>query len=855
MPSLSKILLFTLSFVLAFVLGLALAGYILEDKLTESALRYLNKQINAELKVENVKVSLLRGFPNASVILKSFKIGDSNAPNPSDQEPGLLSLEEVVIKTSLFGALRNEFNVQQIVLKNGWINLYYDPRGKGNFEIFNTDKDTNTEWFLNIDEFSLKNVSLSYIDLNTGWILKGQLEDVNISGNLSDKEVDLVIKAITTIGVLRQGSFYYIRNEKVGFSTAFKLSKNEIDIKPSKGYLAKSNLNFSGFIGRTQGSPVYLEVSGQDFGVDPLVSFLTQHSLSLPHNSKTRGSIAFTLKLEGYNKSENPFSVNLDFLTKSLQLEIPNRPLLNLNALTGSFNNGKLGKPESSEITISQFQLQTGGSFIDGSLQIKNLLSPLYHINANPRLSIKDILNWGVEIPITDGYLQGDFEALGMLDGLNDLSLISFENSKFYSSIDLSGITFNQAGSIPDIRGVSGNIRINNKDISNAKFSGLIHGSRFEVDLKISNATALLFHNQKATVNTSLVIDSLNTGWLTFTDTTTSSQEKSSSSWNYINSISGDIFIDKLVHNQFVAAPLSANFYIKDENFLFNSFLTRTCDGVLTGRLSVSKGDANNFNLFSDIDADGINIQEMLRSFDNFNQEVLTDQNLSGTLDGAIMFTVPLENGKANANKLDATATLKISNGRLVNLRQLESLSRFIELEELKDIRFSTLENTLRVSDSIIVIPDMDVNSSAINLRVSGTHSLRGEYQYRIQLNLSDVLFNKATRRKAENQEFGVVEDDGSGKTKIFLKLEGDSNDFKVSYDGAGARESFRESLRREKLNIKTILRDEFSFFNRIKRQSDSLKINADSLGVVVKTVKKPAKGKDNPPKFIIEWD
>lgn len=839
-----KIFLVIVSFLLAFILSLAVAGYFLKDKLTDATLNYLNKQIKAELKVRSVDVSMLKGFPFVSVDLKEVEIFEGSLDTPPEFEPGLLSIEEVSIRMGLWGILKSEYTFEKVILRNGWLNLYFDTRGKGNFEIFEKGQEQSNGWLFSLQEFRLENVNLSYIDLRTGWIFKGLIDNAALNGQLSAQQILLNTSVKASIGVLRQGAFYYIQNQKATLETQFLINDNQIEVWPSIGSLGRSKLSLSGNIGREKGSPVWVSVSGENFDIEHLISFLSQHNIALPQNTNTKGNVAFTLAVDGLTKMEEPYLLNLEFQSNGLTVQLPNKPELIFSKIVGKFNNGQQGKPQSSEVYFSNIEFSTGVSTVSGSLRFKNLNSPLYHLKVNHWLNIPDILSWGVKVPIKSGQISGNLEVLGLLDNLGSVSLESFEDSKFYSTLELSNINFEEVGMIPDLKSIGGQIKINNQDISSASIYGLMHGSKFTADFQASNASAIVFGDQKTSVNTSITIDSLNTNWLTLKQPSVSTSEPKETTWDRIQTVTGDVFIDRLVHNKFVATPLSASFSTHGNSFYCNSFLARSCGGLLTGKFS-SSSDVSNLNVFSaDMDADGIDINMLFESFNNFGQGVITSENVFGNLNGSIILSVPYSDGALVADQINARADVKVSNGRLVNLEQLKSLSRFIELEDLMDIKFSTLENTLRITDSVIIIPEMDISSSAIDLKVSGTHTFSGAYRYRTQLYLSDVLFSKSMRQKAQNDPFGEVEDDGSGRVKLYLKLEGDSNDYTVSYDKASARDAFRQNLRNERLNLRAILRDEFSFLIPATRIDTTKKVPATEK-----------KKEEESTKFTIEWD
>ena len=834
-----RVLLFLLSFILAFSISLGIAGYLLQDRITASTLDFINKNLKIPISVKAINVSLLRGFPYASINLSGVEIFEGSIENAPEFEPGLLSISNVTLKVSLKGILKNDFDIEKFTISDGWVNLYFDNKGKGNFEIFEIDSSTNSSWLFNLDAFILHNINLSYIDLRTGWIFKGLIEDAKLSGKISNEQLMLDTKVASSIGVLRQGDFYYIQNKKASLETTFMINESDIQIWPSLGTLGKNKISVSGNIGRTQGTPVSVSVSSDNFDIDHLIAFLSQHNMKLPANTKTQGNIAFNINVEGFTRTEKPYLIKLDFRTNGLQMQFPNRPSLAFGKIAGTFNNGKLGRPETSEISISDFNLSSGQSNVYGTFRVKNLTSPLYHLKVNQSVNLLDIATWGFSVPIEKGTVTGNFEALGLLSNPDNITLESFENSKFYAQLQLIDIDFEKVGSIPDLKGVTGSISINNQDISGANLHGLFFGSKFEAKFKAERASAIIFGKQKSTINANITLDSLNTKWLSFASSSSEKTIEKETTWDRIHSLTGDVFIDKFVHDKFEATPLSANVFVKGKNFYCNSLLARACNGLITGKLSLTVDALNQKHLTADLDADGIDISNLFFSFNDFKQEVVTSKHITGELESSLVFRTSIVNEKIIADSVEAKGSVRILNGRLTDVKQLNSLSRFIAIEELRDIRFSKLENTFIITNGNLIIPEMEINSSALNLMALGTHSFNGNYEYQTQLYLSDVIFRKASQNKSENLEFGEVDDDGSGRVKLYLKIEGNNNDLKVSYDRASAREALKESIRNEGKLFKDLLREEFSFLN-------------------TKTTKKDSTAKDTlekKPKFVIEWD
>ena len=106
----------------------------------------------------------------------------------------------------------------------------------------------------------------------------------------------------------------------------------------------------------------------------------------------------------------------------------------------------------------------------------------------------------------------------------------------------------------------------------------------------------------------------------------------------------------------------------------------------------------------------------------------------------------------------------------------------------------------------------MEIKSSALNLMASGTHTFDNIVDYKLNMLLSDVLGKKV---KSNETEFGVVEDDGLGHTKLFLAMKGPVDDPKFSYDKKAVSEKIAQDFRADKKNMKTMLNEEFGMFKK----------------------------------------
>ena len=106
----------------------------------------------------------------------------------------------------------------------------------------------------------------------------------------------------------------------------------------------------------------------------------------------------------------------------------------------------------------------------------------------------------------------------------------------------------------------------------------------------------------------------------------------------------------------------------------------------------------------------------------------------------------------------------------------------------------------------------MEIKSSAADLGIYGKHSFNGDYEYHLKVLLSQVLSRKAPRRNPGN-EFGIIQDDGLGRTSLFLFLNRKGEKETVSYDRAAVKSEVRQDIQDEKQNLRSILKEEYGWY------------------------------------------
>ena len=284
-------------------------------------------------------------------------------------------------------------------------------------------------------------------------------------------------------------------------------------------------------------------------------------------------------------------------------------------------------------------------------------------------------------------------------------------------------------------------------------------------------------------------------------------------------SLPGDIildinfWIDTLDYKTFSSSKIVGSLNYKPRLLTFESLNMHSLNGIISGNGFIVQNSSKSVVGRGNFKVSNINVNKAFTTFNNFGQDFLKAENIAGTLSGNLSLLLPMDSLLTPQIKsLTAEGKFLLQNGALNNFDPVKELSSFIELSELENISFQQLENDFFIRNNFLFIPQMDVRSSAVDLSVNGKHSFDNDYEYHVKMLLSEILSKKRKKNKITASEFGIVEDDGLGRTSLLLKIENKGEDVKVSYDMKAAGGEIKSTIKSERQTLKSLLNQEYGW-------------------------------------------
>jgi len=810
-----------------------------KDQVTALVIEELNESIDAKIEIQSIDFSVFSHFPMASVTLEGVFVHSANyflKYNP--KKDSLLLAQKVVFEFNIWDLYNEKYILKHIQLEQAKAFILTDKKGRENFQILKKDTTNQPSQF----QLKLSKITLDDVDFK----LQNQQNKTHISlstkkfiaaGKFSESSFDLSTHGSVHIDKLLLAGVRYPTYGNTSLSADLWVNPQQVSIKKGTLSLGEEDLSLKGTY-QFDNEHINLNISSQKMTIENLLSNLPEPHQTQFEKYQANGYMAFTAIIDGaVNKSTIP-QITVD-------ASIHNAEMLNLNSdvkLTQLSFDLHYSTTEDA-LRISKFEGQINQSFAKADLILNNLLHPQFELKIDLQSDLTELQSF-IELDTLQS-LSGRIDAQLQIKGAlaSNKAITGQDVSRFiaHGQLQLTQAQWQYKGEIDQsIENVNAVLKISNNDLLIDSLRFKYGRSNIKILGKAYNTLAYaLLPNESIALSGQLICDYIDLEEFLI-PVPQSGDDKAAFSWPKNITANLDLNIGQLQKQKFDASQLHADFYLDPNGAKIENFRVLLAKGKAEGGMSIEPRPDKTYRIQLDSKLYKMDMSQLMDQFNNFGQNSITHQNLYGWLSSTTKMSAILDsNFKFNAYQTEIVSEIDILKGELKNYKPLYKLSKFIELSELEHIKFDRLYNILEFRNNTLFIPQMAIQSSAINMNVSGQHTFGEQYAYKMDLLLSEILGRKAKQNKPQNSEFAFVEDDGSGKTRLFLVIEGNANDMKIRYDSKSATQNLKDDLKEEKQTIKSLLNQEFGLF---KKDTTLQK-------------KKPEPVKSTKSQFQIEWE
>lgn len=742
----------------------ALLASLFEDQIGQKLIAEVNKQIKSELKVEKFDLTVVRSFPNVAANLRGIVLADS-------RDGTLLQAGNLSFRFGLLSLLSSDIKVKSVVLSDGVVNVEIDKRGRPNYDIFMEspeEKEEDEGPAISLETARLQNTELSYKDESVGQNLAVLVEDATFSGQFSSAEFSMRSKADLFSHALEMEKSRYLTNKRLSYD-----ARIFVDFEERTYRIEELKLDVEGNVFKADGSvelrddATYFDLifSSDKGSLASVLSLLPEEYMKNFSDFSSSGNFEFNAAIKGLSsKKENPeIRVDLTMENGKITSSRMGEPLKNVS-FAAIFDNGKYRNNRSTVFAIENLEGYFNRERFDMRLKVENLDDPDIEFLLDGALPMNAIFGLFNNPKITDGSGEIEVKNLTLKGRRKDMISVSR-----IAKVEAAGeVEFDDAS-----------LKINGENLILDRGFMKLDGNKLSIEgLKVEGpGTDLIFNGVAYNILPVLFADSANTNRAELEFQADLQSEKldidrlmnmaalSQEAEAAPEPVQDSLKVDQIRKREQTTSLLKGAFSAVIREFNYNKIEGRDFSGKLefknnemaiNGKTQAMGGDfaLNGSVFFEDkprlkakLFCDKIDVKEFFRQADNFGQEVLVDKNVSGTLNARILiYAYWDEEGNYLGDELRVLAGVGIENGELVNFKMLESFSTFVNIKDLRHIRFTNLQNFLEVSNRRFYLPVMFIQSNALNLTVSGEHSFDNDIKYHLKVNAGQVLAERFRR-------------------------------------------------------------------------------------------------------------
>lgn len=783
--------------------ALVVSVFMFKERIIRQFISEANKQLSTPVKVGKLDVSIIKHFPRLSIVLNDVYVEDSHPGNYP-----LFTARQLSFVMHPYEVYKGIYNIREIHIENSETNLKIDGDGRNNYTVLKESKASNGAATLTLElhDVVLKNTRVHYLDLNSKEDLVFRSDNLNaaIAANGDLYRIVADGHVLTESISIRGRSYLAGKSFEVESELLYDDDLKKLDIDPSVLTLERTSFSVSGQYEWKEKSIIDLKVDGQDTDIQTILSLLPESVSNDLRKYRSEGGVYFNAHLKGeMSRDVNP-SLNIDFGFSDATIFHPEYKTKITGAnMTGNFKSRDFMELSGAKLSLSNITGRLNGEPFKGNLSLANFDNPDIAADFQGKLDAASLMGF---YPLQDlqnvsGSLTANISLKGKISLLKNRNTANQVLTR--GTIDLDKISFNYGKKNIPLRSLSGNLQFSNNDLALSNVSATFGNSDYLLNGFFKNViTFLLFEDQPIGIEADLKSGFLDVDEL-FSFAYNSGGGRGTSS-GYQFGISKNIYLNfncdvrKLRYKRFQGANIKGDLLVKNKVAVSRNLTLETMGGNLTLSGIVDANNVKAIDVVCTSKLNGIDADSVFYVFENFDQDFIRDKHLKGDVSADVNFELSLnENLRLYPETLVADIGAVIRNGQLNNFEPLKKLSKYVDDEGLSKLRFSDLKNDIHIENKTVYIPQMLVTSNVTSLRISGTHTFDQRIDYRIVTPLRG-------RRQDRDAEFvKAVELDDSGQTRLFLKIVGTTDEYKVLYDTEAVKNKIASDLKREVKELK----------------------------------------------------
>lgn len=771
--------------------------FLFKDRIIQQFVAEANRRLSTPVKIGKIDISAWTDFPNLAIEFSDVYVEDSH--------PGtypLLTAEKISFFLNPIEVWRGNYSIKGLRIQKSETHLKINESGISNYIILKANPEKGKGIEFDLHNVHLFDAKVSYKDISRNQDHLFHSEKLTASFRANNDLYYIAATGQVKIEKIGIQSNEFLKMKKFGLEADLVYNNKEKNllINPSLLTLHKAQFDIKGEYQFKDKNLIDIHCDGKNTDIQTLLSLMPGHISERLSQYESDGDVYFGLDLKGeISKRQSPF-LSVRFGCNKATLFHPDYQSRIENAnLEGSFASPSLNNLSEAVLYLKNMSGMLNGRPFQADLAIRNLVNPYVSFVFKGDLDAASLVNF---YPIKEiKQLSGEIGIDISLEGKTELlkRKATAQQVKTSGSMDMRHLDFHYGEPGTKFEDLNGILQFNNNDLALSNVRGKIENSDFILNGFFKNIiTFLLFENQPIGIETDLKAELIDL------DQLLEIGFGREGSPDYSFSISPHLYLNfncdvkSMRYKRFKPTRITGNLLIKNQAAVARNIGFHAMGGSLQLNGIADAKNNKAIDVVASFKVNGVHLDSTFYVFENFKQDFIKDNHLKGQAYADVDLEMSLnEKLKLFSETLVANINTTIKNGELNHFEPLHKLNKYLDDDGLNRLRFANLANDIHIENKTVYIPQMEVSSNVTTIQISGTHTFDQRIDYR-------VIAPLRNRKKIDPDEaFGAIEDTGSGKSKLFLKITGTSHDYKIAYDKEAVKKKIVNDLKKEVIELK----------------------------------------------------
>ncbi len=476
-----------------------------------------------------------------------------------------------------------------------------------------------------------------------------------------------------------------------------------------------------------------------------------------------------------------------------LQLNVPDYKITVVNGYVDAAFKGKMTDYKNLSLKMDSIYLAMPQSSFSASGTISGLEQVKYNISSVVELGLGEIKNMLPDSLANSlsGKIKASIASKGHfnIDSVADKAMpLLFENSHFDVAFDQ--VNVDMPDSLMCVDNLSGIVKYNNDTLWMNKVVGSYLGLDFSADsTSVSSIYSAAVQNNPKEL---LVKGNFGAGNLDYafiegfmTDTVPKSEEalrvemeKEPYVQKFTIKAQGKASVRKLIYGNAALNNLESKFLAKPEKgyYVADDFTMDAFNGHLKASVKFQELGGGRAMVSFKTEVYKMDIKKLLEDFDNFDQNEITSEKISGLLSGKLTGESPLHDYEMVTDSFTLSGNLRLEDGGLYNYKPVMDIEKIpgVGMKNMDKLMFSAIDSRLFVYKGKMYVPNTEIRTTSFDAAFYGMQSFKEDYQYHIRIFLGEVFASKSKGAIDKQSKEGGFDkgnkDVTKGRTALYLK-------------------------------------------------------------------------------------